>query len=219
MLNKLSKTKLLLITFSLLFLLATTIPATASEGHGEGHHEIHMDDLPYTSEEIILEWGENITFEFEIHTHMKNITFEIIDLDGSLFGYEFEHEHSDEHEDNPIRWKVASEGHENDTEWETAEGLPRGSHLDGHVVRHVTFEETGNYSVLVSNEHDHPELTPGADTVSFKIKMSSDHSGVENMGASWNEPTDAVPSPGYEFFFVVLALVFLPVIIRNFRRK
>jgi hypothetical protein len=211
MLNKLSKTKFFLITFSLLFMLASTIPATADEVHG-GHHEIHMDNLPYTSDTLVLEWGENVTFEFEVHTAMMEVTFEIVDLNGSLFGYEFEHEHHN----SSIKMKIASEGHENETEseWFTAEGLPAGTHLDGNVVRHVTFEETGNFSVTLDNAHDHPE-----DAVSFKVKMTSGHIGAENMGASWYTPTDAVPSPGFEFIFVILALVIFPVTIRMSRRK
>ncbi|MHA1977715.1 MAG: hypothetical protein ACW98F_03375 [Candidatus Hodarchaeales archaeon] len=206
------KEKFILILMLGLFLLALTV--NNSLGVSTADDDAHTINVMsgYTSETITLAWDHNMTFEFEISTSI-NLTFELIDLNGSLYMYQFGH-HDDHHSGLLLSVNKLQDGDDDDHMNMTHDGFPMGLHVENQVRRHLIIQESGNFSLELSNSHPHP-----ADTVGFKVKFSVGQIGEEILGTVPEGNLGSDNAPGFEFLVFIVVIPVLGLISRRRRQK
>lgn len=215
MINNKFKLRFTALTMFFLFILVIATNSTNNMVSATEDDE-HAIDISsgYTSDIKNLVHDQNITYEFEITTPM-NFTFEILDLNGSLYMYRFDHE--DHHHDDQIRFSIG-ESQEGDHPGEedanmTADGFPMGFHVETHVRRHLIFNEIGNITLLLSNSHPHP-----SDAVQFQLKFSVGVTGEEILGTVPEEDHDE-PTSGFEFLSLVVFLPILGLLVKKKKKR
>ncbi|MHA1940385.1 MAG: Heimdall-CTERM domain-containing surface protein [Candidatus Hodarchaeales archaeon] len=211
------KAKFILILMLGMILLALSV--NGSLGVTTDDVDTHTIDVTsgYTSETLTLAWDHNMTFEFETSNPI-NLTFELLDLNGSLFMYQFDHH--DDHHSGPLmvdhRMQDGDDGdHMTDEHMNmTHDGFPMGLHVEEHVRRHLMLQESGNFSLELSNSHPHP-----ADTVEFKVKFSVGQVGDEILGTVPEESPGSDNAPGFEFLIALAVFPALGLLSNKRRRK
>lgn len=182
--------KLVILILSGMLIFGTPASVNASVGHEAVEIDISGG---YTSDTISLEWEEETSFQFEVTVENANYTFEILDIETSLFSYIFEHE--GEHDDYILGLSDGTDLHGNLTD----DNLPFGSHLEVKVVRHLKNMELGNYTLEFNNGHEHP-----SDPVEFSFKFTEGNIGEEILGEVENgEVSDEDDSNGFEFLVLL----------------
>ncbi|MHA1947051.1 MAG: hypothetical protein ACXAC6_17130 [Candidatus Hodarchaeales archaeon] len=209
------KVKIMLIYMLGIIFLALTVNGSLGVSTNDDDQVINVMS-GYTSETLTLAWDHNMTLEFEI-TNAMNLTIEIIDLNGSLYMYQFEH-HDDHHSGS--LWSVQSikDGDDDDHMMDehmnmTHDGFPMGFHCETHVRRHLVIQESGNFSLELSNSHPHP-----ADSVEFKVKFTVGLVGAEILGTVPEDHSESANAPGFEFLVSLIVLPAFGLISKRRRR-
>lgn len=204
--RKIIKINSIILVFLIFSILGNNTVVIASEGH----EEIKIDiSNGYTSSAQILEWKEQVIFEFEV-TEAADYTFEIYNIDASLTYFSFNHE--DEHEtaldllDSGDEIAVVKEG-----ETLNHDNLPVGAHIEIDVLRHLKITEVGNYTLTFDNEHVHE-----ADSVKFEFKFTVGLVGDEKFGTMVTEEED---TPGFGLIFSIATLFIAVFGKRKFQRS
>lgn len=199
-LRKIIKINSVILVFLIIPLLGNITVITANEGHEETEIDISNG---YTSEVQILKWNEQIIFEFEI-TEVADFTFEIYNINASLFYYSFNHENEEASVLNLLGGDHGEEAVVEEGETLNHDNLPVGAHIELDVVRHLKITEVENYTLTIDNSHDHE-----ADTVQFQFRFSLGLNGEEEFGTFEEGKEDDAPGFGFAFSIVALfAIVF-----------